>query len=91
MQLIYQSDSYIVVRFAVPGLAGEGNTEALERTGYEIVDKAGQREIYVEGLLAESFAEGVKQIAERPSPSVEDFDDFISGYTLLAQQPIALH
>ncbi|MCE2918296.1 MAG: DUF3567 domain-containing protein [Rubrivivax sp.] len=91
MQLIYQSDSYIVVQFALPGATADPGAASLQRTGYEIVDKAGQREIYVEGLLAESFAEGVKLIAERPSPSVEDFDDFISGYAQLAQQPLALH
>jgi hypothetical protein len=94
MQLIYQSDSFIVVHFAVPGPAAAdaaAGAPSLARTGYEIVDKAGQREIYVEGLLAERFAEGVQEIAAGSSPSVEAFDEFIAGYAALAQHKLALH
>jgi hypothetical protein len=106
MNLIYQSDSYIVVHFAYPGrvepagdagtagtagTAGAAQGPTLARTGYEIVDKAGQREIYVEGLLAERFAEGVQQIAAGGSPSVEAFDEFIAGWAALAQHRLALH
>lgn len=93
MQLIYQSDSFIVVHVAVPGEAAAAARPGptLARTGYEIVDKAGQRETFVEGLLAERFAEGVQQIAAGPSPSVEAFDEFIAGYAALAQHKLALH
>jgi hypothetical protein len=94
MQLIYQSDSFIVVHFAFPGDAAaqpSADRPTLARTGYEIVDKAGGREIYVEGLLAERFAEGVQQIAAGGSASVEAFDEFIAGWAGLAQHKLALH
>ena len=60
------------------------------RGGYEIVDKAAGKEIYIEGLLAESFKTGVQAIADI-GPSPEAFDEFIGGYTVLAQQPLVAH
>lgn len=88
MQMLYQSDSYIVVQFDLPQAPGEPGTMA--RGGYEIVDKAARREIYIEGLLAESFKTGVQALAER-NPSPEAFDEFIGRYTALAQQPLVAH
>jgi hypothetical protein len=90
MQLLYNSDSFVVVRFDVPA-DGPGG---LGRGGYEIVDKFARKEIFLEGLLAESFKAGVEELAERSGaaePSVEDFDAYISRYTELAQQPLAMH
>lgn len=87
MQLLYQSDSFVVVRFDVPaekpGDQGRG--------GYEIVDKFARKEIFLEGLLAESFKAGVEQLAAEQEPSVEEFDAYISRYTALAQQPVTMH
>jgi hypothetical protein len=86
MQLLYHSDSFVVVRFDVPAEMPGG----LERGGYEIVDKFARKEIFLEGLLAESFKAGVEQLAEQ-EPSVEEFDAYISRFTALAQQPVAMH
>jgi Protein of unknown function (DUF3567) len=86
MQLLYHSDSFVVVRFDVPaGLSG-----GPERGGYEIVDKFARKEIFLDGLLAESFKAGVEQLAEQ-EPSVAEFDAYISRFTALAQQPVAMH
>ena len=43
-----------------------------------------------EGAVAEGFKRGVSALAER-GPSEEEFDEFIAGYTQLAQQPVVLH
>jgi hypothetical protein len=86
MELLYHSDSFVVVRFDVPAEQPGG----LGRGGYEIVDKFARKEIFIEGLLAESFKAGVEQLAEQ-QPSVEDFDAYISRFTALAQQPVAMH
>ena len=85
MQMLYHSDSFVVVEFEVPTAAS-----ALPRGGYEIVDKLARKEIFLEGLLAESFKTGVQAIADR-DPSPEAFDEFIGRYTLLAQQPLVAH
>lgn len=84
--MLYHSDSYVVVQFDVP--AAEAGTQA--RGGFEIVDKLAQKEIFIEGALAASFKAGIDALVER-EPTEDAVDDFISGYTLLAQQPLTLH
>lgn len=86
MQLLYHSDSFVVVRFDVPAEAPGG----LDRGGYEIVDKFARKEIFLEGLLAESFKTGVEQLAEQ-RPSVEEFDAYIARFGALAQHTVAMH
>lgn len=88
MQMLYNSDSYVVVQFDVPPETGAPGP--LTRGGYEIVDKFARKEIFIEGALAESFKLGVQALMER-QPSEDDFDEYIAGYTTLAQQPLMLH
>lgn len=88
MQMLYQSDRYIVVEFDLPGMTPA--ERAVARGGYEIVDKRARKEIYIEGLLAEGFKAGVQAVAER-DPSPEAFDEFIGRYSALAQQPLVAH
>lgn len=94
MQMLYNSDSYVVVRFDVPAEPGEGAdapaTPGIGRGGYEIVDKLARREIFIDGALAESFKRGVQALAET-DPSQEAYDDFIGRYCALAQHPVTLH
>ncbi len=96
MHMLYNSDSFAVVRFDVPGQEPDGGTPDLSgpapagRGGYEIVDKLARREIFIEGVLAESFKQGVQALAET-NPSEEAFDEFIGRYCALAQQPVTLH
>lgn len=88
MQMLYQSDSYVVVQFDVP--PAEGAEGPLTRGGFEIVDKAARREIFIEGLLADHFQRGVLALVDS-NPTEEAFDAFIGGYTGLAQQPLVQH
>lgn len=95
MHMLYQSDSYVVVRFDLPDtadgatLAGDAGGDGA-RGGLEIVDRLARKEVFIQGELAESFLRGARALAER-EPSAEDFDDYIAGFTTLAQQPLALH
>ena len=86
MQMLYQSDSFIVVEFDLP----PAPPQTVGRGGYEIVDKLARKEIYIEGLLAESFKAGVQQLVDH-NPSPEAFEEFIGRYTALAQQPLVAH
>ena len=91
MQMLYNSDQFIVVQFDLPVEADTGlQGPQVGRGGYEIVDKAARKEIYIEGLLAESFKAGVQQIVDN-GPSPEAFDEFIGRYSALAQQPLVAH
>lgn len=89
MQMLYNSDSFAVVQIDLPSLAGEG-VQADARGGYEIVDKFARKEIFIHGAIAERFKEGVQALIDS-DPSEDEFDDFISGFTQLAQHPVVLH
>jgi hypothetical protein len=86
MLMLYNSDSFAVVQFDVPGTGAQ----MLTRGGYEIVDKFARKEIFLDGALAQSFKEGIEDLIET-SPSEEELDDFIARFTTLAQQPVVLH
>jgi hypothetical protein len=98
MNMIYNSPNYCVVEFksddggdAVradearasvgrPGFAG----------GFEIMDKLGRREMFLDGALAERFRDNVQQLIET-EPTTEEVDDFLSQFDGLMQQPLVLH
>jgi hypothetical protein len=87
MQMLYNSDSFVVVQFDVPA---PGDDAASPRGGYEIVDKLARKEIYLQGAVAESFQRGVEALVQQ-GPTEESLDEFIAGFTALAQQPVVLH
>ncbi len=93
MQMLYQSDSFVVVRIDVPGEAAAdtatGDTVAV-RGGYEIVDRHARRGIFIEGPLAERFRQGVQALVDS-DPTEEALDDFMGRWTALAQQPVTMH
>jgi hypothetical protein len=93
MQMLYNSDQFVVVQIDLPGEAGSGDASppaALRRGGYEIVDKFARKEIFLEGALAQSFREGVDALV-REQPTEEALDDYIGRYAALVQHPIVLH
>jgi hypothetical protein len=90
MNLVYNSDSYAVVQISLGEDAAPDDSAREARGGYEIVDKLAKKGIYIDGPLAQRFREGVQALAAH-EPSTEDIDDYIAGYTQLAQQPLTLH
>ena len=87
MEMLYNSDSFVVVAFQIPV---EGDSTQLSRGGYEIVDKFARKEIYIEGALAERFQQGVQdRVARGPSP--EAMGEYIGSLATSAQQPVLLH
>jgi hypothetical protein len=104
MQMLYNSDSYAVVLFDVaaavspsklstpadPVVGGQAASEPLSHGGYEIVDKFARKEIFLQGVMAESFKEGVEALIQT-SPSEEEIDDYIERFASLMQQPVILH
>jgi hypothetical protein len=87
MQLLYNSESFAVVQISVPGAPDDAMPL---RGGFEIVDKSSRKGIYIEGALAEGFERGVQAIVAQ-GPDEQALDDFIAGYSALAQQPLLMH
>jgi hypothetical protein len=103
MQMLYNSESFVVVEFDVPTTqigrvaVYDENTapfskdkSVLSRGGFEIVDKFARKEIFIEGALAHSFKEGVDALI-LTQPSEEEIDDYIGRFSSLMQQPLVLH
>lgn len=88
MQMLYNSENFAVVQIDVPGADADGS--AVNRGGYEIVDKSARKEIFIGGALAESFKKGVQKLIDS-SPSEEELDDYIGRFSSLMQQPLVLH
>ncbi len=87
MHLLYNSDSYTVLRFDPP----EGGDDAAPRGGgFEIMDKSARTGIFIEGAMADVFRRGVQALVEQ-GPDEQALDDYIGGYTALAPQPLVLH
>jgi Protein of unknown function (DUF3567) len=96
MHMLYNSECFAVVQIDVatdagsaPGRFAEPG-ESLSHGGYEIVDKFARKEIFIQGVLAESFKEGVEALIET-RPSEEEIDDYIERFASLMQQPVILH
>ena len=89
MQMLYNSDHYVVVEFDMGG-AGRSDQPSPPQGGYEIVDKFARRGIFLDGAAAASFKGGGNALVER-GPTEEEVDEFIAGYTQLAQQPVVMH
>lgn len=83
MQTIYDSPNYCVVEFAADAQSGGVG-------GFEIMDKAQRREIFIDGALAARFREHVAALAAR-APGVDEIDAFLSRFDGLMQQPVNLH
>ena len=81
MQMIYNSPNYCVVEF---------KDDVAERGGFEIMDKASRREIFIGGALARRFRENVSELIAA-QPSIEEVDEFLSQFDGLMQHPLALH
>jgi hypothetical protein len=90
MLMLYNSDSFAVVQIDVPEGTGARGSGPLLEGGYEIVDKFARKEIFLQGVMAQSFKDGVEALIET-EPSEEELDDFIARFTTLAQQPVVLH
>jgi hypothetical protein len=88
MMMLYNSDSFAVVQFDLGGESSGG--AVLARGGFEIVDKFARKEIFLDGAMAAHFKAAIDALVQT-SPSEEEFDDLIGGYTTLAQQPLVLH
>ncbi|HZS81164.1 MAG TPA: DUF3567 domain-containing protein [Herbaspirillum sp.] len=85
MNLIYNSEQYSVLEFGV-----DWNHEAMRFGGYEITNKPGRREIYIDGPAAELFRRDVQDLIAT-APTMEDIDTFLSRYDLMMRYSLALH
>ena len=91
MHMLYNSDSFTVVLFEIPVAdGGAGTAEGASRGAFEIVDKFAQKDIFIEGEIADRFQAGVEALME-DGPSEEDMDEYIGRFASLRPQPLVVH
>ncbi|MDM0046974.1 DUF3567 domain-containing protein [Variovorax dokdonensis] len=90
MQMLYDSESFVVVHMQANADDALPNLPTLVRHGFEIVDKRTGKEIYLDGSWAEMFH---KQIAawQLNTPTEEEVETTLEGYAELAQNPVLMH
>ncbi|MYM38843.1 BTH_I0359 family protein [Duganella qianjiadongensis] len=85
MNLIYNSEQFSVLEFGV-----DRSHEALRFGGYEIVDKGGKREIFINGILAQNFRRDVSDLIAS-EPTMAEIDEFLGSYNEVMSYPATLH
>ena len=83
MNMIYNSPNFCIVEFKSADPEAFGG-------GYEIMDKACKREIFIGGAMAEKFRNDVSMLIAS-EPSIEEVDDFLASFQGLMHQPLVLH
>ncbi len=91
MQMLYDSDAFVVVQMVAAPAEGatEGQPQLL-RQGFEIVDKRHGREVYLDGSWAELFQARLNVWRDK-APTQEEVESTLEGYAALAQAPLVLH
>lgn len=81
MNLIYDSETFVVVSY---------HTDEFARDGYEIVNKGTAMGMYLDGPCAEAFLHQCREW-QINSPTFEEVEEYLSGLIILAQLPMRLH
>ena len=101
MQMIYDSDSFVVLHLTpeLP-LSDDGASVTnptvteplrhLQRQGFEIVDKRAGKEVYLDGSWAELFQMHISAWQQN-TPTQEEVEDTLEQYAELAQNPVVVH
>ncbi len=91
VNVIYDSEDYCVVEFLAPSKTpGVKENMACKSEGYEIVAKHLQRELFINGAMAEQFRKSVHKLI-RQEDNEEEVDEFLGGFDSLMHQPVVLH
>lgn len=93
MNLLYESEAFAVMHVLANAdtcSTTQTGQPVLERHGFEIVDKRSGKEVYLDGSWAEMFQQQIQAWQHR-TPTQEEVEDTLEGYTGLAQQPVLVH
>jgi hypothetical protein len=106
MQMIYDSEAYVVMHMNAPPfdkpfmnlnepvVAVAADFDPFKgkmlRHGFEIVDKRSGKEVYLDGSWAEMFQQKLEGW-HRKTPTVDEIEKTLEGYAALATQPIMVH
>ena len=90
MQMLYDSDSFVVVHMQANEPAEGEPAPHLARHGFEIVDKRSNKEVYLDGMWADAFQRQINAW-QLNTPTQEEVEETLDGYAELAQNPLVMH
>ena len=90
MQMLYDSDAFVVVHMQANEPVDGEAPPPIVRHGFEIVDKRSNKEVYLDGSWAELFQQQITAW-QRNTPTQEEVEDTLEGYAELAQNPVLVH
>jgi hypothetical protein len=106
MQMIYDSEAYVVMHMNAPPfdkpfinlnepvVAQAADFDPFKgkmlRHGFEIVDKRSGKEVYLDGSWAELFQQQITAW-QMNTPTQEEVEDTLDGYAELAHNPVLMH
>jgi hypothetical protein len=90
MQMLYDSDSFVVVHMQANEPADGEPAPRIARHGFEIVDKRTNKEVYLDGSWADAFQKQINAW-QLNTPTQEEVEEKLEGYAELAQNPLVLH
>lgn len=90
MQMLYDSDAFVVVHLQANAPAEGEQPPRVVRHGFEIVDKRSNKEVYLDGTWAETFQRQIDAWQVK-TPTTEEVETTLDGYAGLAQNPLVVH
>ena len=90
MQMLYDSESFVVVHLQANEPAEGEPMPHIARHGFEIVDKRSNKEVYLDGSWAEAFQRQINAW-QLSTPTQEEVETTLDGYAELAQNPLVMH
>jgi hypothetical protein len=90
MQMLYDSDSFVVVHLQANEPAEGEALPPVVRHGFEIVDKRSNKEVYLDGTWADAFQRQINAW-QLNTPTQEEVEDTLEGYAELAHTPVLVH
>lgn len=88
--MIYDSDAFSVFQLDWDRQARGEHDISSHPGGYEIVDKFARKEIFLDGLVADGFRQRVNNLMQT-SPTTDDIDDFLDGFSALSRLNLHAH
>jgi hypothetical protein len=92
MQMLYDSDSFVVVHLVMNDPAGPVPNDPWgpPRAGFEIVDKRSNKEVFLAGPWAAAFQRQINAW-QLNTPTQEVVEGTLDSYCELAQLPLVIH
>lgn len=90
MQMLYDSDNFVVVHNPPIREDEDPDSRTVKRQGFELVNKKSNMTLYITDSWAEAFQRQINAW-QLNIPTQDEVEEVLEAYTVLAQQPLVMH